>query len=101
MNEERIEECFGLDLKDGEFPPGLWASAGRLGEAYGVYVGTESQVRDFIPESRIPEVIAGLEGQGEATLARILKDIAPDVAELRAGRQRIVRDLAGRKLHRV
>jgi hypothetical protein len=88
-------------MNDGEFPPGLWASAGRLGEAYGVYVGNESQVQDFIPEARLPEVIAALEGQGEATLARILRDISPDVAELRAGRQRIVRDLAGRKLHRV
>jgi hypothetical protein len=101
MSEERMEECFALDRKDGEFPPGLWATSGRLGEEYGVYVGHESRVEDFIPEWRIPEVVAGLEEQGEMMLARILKGITPDVAELRAGRQRLVRDLAGRKLHLV
>ena len=101
MSEERMEECFALDIEAGEFPPGLWASAGRLFDAYGIYVGNASQVQDFIPESRLPEVIAGLEEQGERMLARILKGITPDVAELRAGRQRLVRDLAGRKLHLV
>jgi hypothetical protein len=30
MSEERMEECFALDIEAGEFPPGLWASAGRL-----------------------------------------------------------------------
>jgi hypothetical protein len=85
MSEERMEECFALDLEDGEFPPGLWATSGRLGEEYEIYVGHEQQVQDFIPEWRIPEVIAGLEEQGERMLARLLRGIAPDVAELRAG----------------
>jgi hypothetical protein len=101
MSEERMEECFALDFEAGEFPAGLWATAGRLFDAYGIYVGHRQQVEDFIPESRIPEVIAGLEEQGERMLAGILKGLAPDVAELRAGRQRLVRDLAGRKLDRV
>jgi len=95
---ETIEECFALDLADGEFPPGVWVSAGRFDGEYGVFCGDPDGVRNFIPEPQIAEVIADLRRHGEDLQAQMLADIEPDVAALRAGRQRLVRDLAGKRL---
>jgi hypothetical protein len=94
----KIEECFALDLADGEFPPGVWATGGRFKGEYGVFLGEFSEVQGFLPEARIGEAIADLKQQGELHLAAIIEGIRGDVTALRTGRMKLVRDLAGRRI---
>jgi hypothetical protein len=92
------EEWLVSDHAEGVFPPGLWAVAGRLGDEYGAYLGNEQGVESFVPESRIAENIDHLNRQGETMLAAMLANLQPDIAALRTGRQKLVCDLAGKKL---
>jgi hypothetical protein len=95
---QEAEEVMALDLPDGEFPPGLWVSAGRLAGEFGVYLGAFQEVQHFVPESQIRELIADLKRQGETTLAEMVENIQPDVRALRTGKQKLVRDLGGKRI---
>jgi hypothetical protein len=95
-----IEECFAMDLPDGEFPDGIWATAGRHGNEYGVYLGAFDEVQMFVKESSITEVIARLKANGASHLAAIVEGVSDGVRALRTGRQKLVRDLAGKRLTR-
>jgi hypothetical protein len=93
-----IQEVFAQDLPAGAFPHGIWAVAGRFGGEYGVFLGVFDDVQEFVPESQIREVIANLKAQGETDLAALVQGVRGDVAELRAGRQKLVRDLNGKRI---
>ncbi|HEY1861658.1 MAG TPA: hypothetical protein VGG61_14960 [Gemmataceae bacterium] len=97
--EPKAEEWFANEHREGVFPPGLWACAGQLKDLYGLYLGAFEEIQDFIPESRIPEYIASLRSAGEMALAQMLENLQEDVVLLRTGRERLARDLAGRKIH--
>jgi hypothetical protein len=95
-----IEEGLFLNYPERSYPPGLWACAGRFQNQYGMYLGDQRGVRTFIPESRLAENIVHSKSQGETgrAVANMLVDLQPDLTELRSGRQKIVRDIAGRNL---
>jgi hypothetical protein len=97
MAKPSIEEWFAGEHEERTWPPGPWACAGRFGGNCGVFLGVFDEVQNFIPQSRIPEVISDLERQGEADLARLIEGVRGDVEALRTGGEKLFRDLAGRR----